>query len=175
MHELDGADCASQSYGSEIEHAFGVDELTVVERETVAFERTEDLLNAPAQTIKLHDLFGLRGGADRMGGEKPPQQRSLASGSINLAGLDQREFNSLWSVIQIAGVRTRNESPPGTQGDLCDTALVAWSRGATFTEVTVNGAVSANAPNSLPPSASLRSCAARTMRLSPTGLRANSR
>ena len=72
IHELDGADCASQSYGSEIEHAFGVDELTVVERETVAFERTEDLLDAPAQTIKLHDLFGLRGGADRMGGEKPP-------------------------------------------------------------------------------------------------------
>jgi len=45
----------------EIEHAFGIDQLTVIKRKTIAFERTEDLLDAPAQAIKLHHLFCLFG------------------------------------------------------------------------------------------------------------------
>src|SRR5580704_7824293 len=129
IDELDGADCAGQSYGSEIEYAFGIDELAVVERKTVALERAEDLLDAPAQTVELHNFLGLRGGGDRMGREQPPQQGRLAGRSIGLAGLDQREFQGFWSIIQTTGIRTCDAKAPGAQGDLGNTAFIARSAG----------------------------------------------
>src|SRR5262249_34311941 len=49
IDKLDGADGARQPDGCEIEHALGVDHLAVIEGQTVALERSEDLLDAPAQ------------------------------------------------------------------------------------------------------------------------------
>src|SRR5208283_2122340 len=80
IDQLDGADSGGQADRREIEQAFGVYHLGVIKFEAIALEGAESLFDAPAQTIKLHDLVSLLGGADRQCREKAPKQGRLTFG-----------------------------------------------------------------------------------------------
>ena len=67
IDQLDGADSRGQADRREIEQAFGVDHLAVVKFDAITLERAENLFDAPAQTIKLHDLLGVFGAGHRQG------------------------------------------------------------------------------------------------------------
>ena len=127
VNELDGPDRTGQSDGREVEHAFRIDDLAVVQRETIALERAEDLLDAPAQAIQLHNLFGLRRAGDGVSGKQAPVQRGFTGRSIDLPRLHQSELDGFAGVGEPLDVGTGNANGSRTQFDLGDTSLVARS------------------------------------------------
>ncbi len=126
IDELDGAGCGNQSEGGEIEHAFRIDDLAVLERQPIALESPEQLLDAPAQAIELHDFVGLRGGADLMRRVQAPMQRRLAGGRIDFARLHQCEFDAVGNVVQTVVLRARDAHGCGVQFDYGDALFFPW-------------------------------------------------
>ena len=87
VDQLERADGGGERNCGEVEQALGIDNLGVLEREPVALERPEQLLDPPTQAIKVHDLFSVGGAVDRMSGQQPPQQRGLARWRRDFAAL----------------------------------------------------------------------------------------
>src|SRR5947199_7108434 len=125
IDELDGADGGGQGDGGEIEHAFRLDDLAILEREAIGLERTEGLLDPPAQTIELHDFLGLDGVADRERGQEAPQQRSGARWCLDFSCLHQSELDGFGHAGYTAVLRAGNAYGSGAQFHLGDSSLVA--------------------------------------------------
>src|SRR6185437_5131813 len=124
VDELDDAHGGAQGQGGEVEQAFAVLDLGLLESQAIAFEGAEDLFDAPPQSIEANDLAGVRGALDRQGRHDAPAQRLGLAGGIRLDRFHEAELQHL-------GVGARRRSGPpdpdgsATQGDFGDAALVA--------------------------------------------------
>src|SRR5436305_4551070 len=93
--------------------------------EAIGLERTEGLLDPPAQTIELHDFLGLDGVADRERGQEAPQQRSGARWCLDFSCLHQSELDGFGHAGYTAVLRAGNAYGSGAQFHLGDSSLVA--------------------------------------------------
>ncbi len=118
VDQLNDASRRSEGHRREPHQPLGVDDLAVLEREPVAFEGAEQLLDPPAQAIATHDLARLFGGFGRMGGQEPPQQRSDAFRRLDLARLHQRQLDSRRARLFLRGEGGRGEEADADRAQL---------------------------------------------------------
>ena len=104
VDELYDAQRPDQAEGRQIEQAPGVDDLAVFEGEPVALQRTEGLLDAPAQTVELDDGAGLLKAGDGVCGVQAPTESGDAWRGIDFAGFDEPEAWSLTQAFRDIGV-----------------------------------------------------------------------
>ena len=77
LQELDCNDGGFGSDGDQLEEPVGGGDLTVFEPEALGLEDAEELLDQPALLVPINDTPGLFCIRHRVGGEKPPVQRSV--------------------------------------------------------------------------------------------------
>src|SRR3954468_19475118 len=125
VHELNDAERSDECHGGEIEHALSVADLAILKIKTVAFERTEGLLDAPAQSIELNHFIRIREAGYLVSRIQAPMDARLAFWRIHLARFHQCELHRFRKLVQPIVGRASDAPLARTQLDCGSTFLFA--------------------------------------------------
>src|SRR5437879_2585643 len=93
QRQLQGLHGSDQCCGDEVHQRVPLYDLTVFDIEAVGFQRSEQLLDVPAQTIPAYDFKGVSETGDSMRGQQHPAHWLHALGRIDLTYHDDVEAN----------------------------------------------------------------------------------
>jgi hypothetical protein len=93
--ELHDTERCDQCCSCELDHGVGVENLALFETKALGFQCPEHLLDDPTTTIEGDDAFGIDQALDRMGRQKPPDNRLFAFGWINLTRYNKPQLHTL--------------------------------------------------------------------------------